>query len=35
MHNLGGMSCSAKIYNGDKGGSRVILRYDRDSQAER
>src|SRR5258708_39715703 len=33
MHSLGGMSCSAKIYKGDDGGSRVILRYGKDSQA--
>jgi hypothetical protein len=33
MHNLGGMNCSAKIYNGDEGGSRVISRYGKDSQA--
>jgi hypothetical protein len=27
------MNCSAKIYNGDEGGSRVISRYGKDSQA--
>jgi hypothetical protein len=27
MHDMGGMRCSTKIYKGDEGGSRVILRY--------
>ena len=31
MHNMGGMRCSTKIYKGDAGGSRVILRYGNDS----